>query len=227
MEDKDFQTSVSSKNIFQPIPGFPRWTIAIRHGSCSKEHPTGYAILKQEGRDDCMIINLDRKGNINYLAMIWVSIAYLVLENYCSLYVHHKKRKFTISGKLKKGKHRTLGMAIIHEFAGNKIDPSWEPHHPDCDPTNDLYLIPIDDVTHGLLHMLISKDTPYEVKEDIVRQLGNMDLIQYHSSPESWEKFNHKTYIMCEKIHEKDFFGKLSLDAYYALIDAIRNEFYK
>jgi hypothetical protein len=219
--------SNKSTNIFQSILGFSEWGMAIKRSSRSKKHPTGYAILKQKSRDDCMIVNLDRKGNINYLAMIWVAIAYLVLENYCSLYVHFKKRKFTISGKLKTGKHRTLGMAIIHNFAGDKIDPSLDPHHPDCDPTNDLYLIALDDVTHEFLHRLIIKDTPPEVKADIVRQLGNAELIQYYSSPESWEKFGHKTHPMCEKIHEKDFFGKMPLDAYYALIDAIRNEFYK
>lgn len=230
MEDKDFQTSDSSKNIFQPIPGYPGWTIAIVHGRRSKKHPTGYAILKQEGRDDCMIVNLDSTGELNYLAMIWVSIAYLVLENYDSLYVHYetdKNGKFTISGKLKNGRCRTLAMAIIHEFSGNKIDPSLDPHHPDYDPTNDLYVIAIDDTTHGLLHQLVDKNTPPEVIADIFRQLGNIAVAQYYSSPEHCKRLSHKTHLMCEKIHEKDFFGKMSWDDYCALIDAIRNEFYK
>ena len=234
MEKRDFQASDRSKNIFQPIPGFPGWAMVVVPGGRRKKRPTGYAVLKQERRDDCMVVNLKSNGDIFYVAMISIEYVRPVLDAYQTLYVlfkkdkkRNKQREFTPIGKLWSGDTRTLGMALIHEFSGDTIDPHWYPHHPDGDPTNDLDVIPVNQSVHGLFHKHVRPDTTSEEIERIARRSGNEGFIRYYSSRENWGKYSPKTYDMCQKIHEKDFFGKMSLDSYYALIDAIRNEFYK
>ncbi len=238
MKDKDFQMSDSPKNIFRPIPDFPGWTMVNVPGGRSKKHPTGYAILKQEGRNDCMIVNLKSNGDILYVAMISIEYVRPILNAYQTLYILFKESKkknkkneqdeqseFTPIGKLWSGDTRTLGMALIHEFSGDTIDPHWYPHHPDGDPTNDLDVIPVNQSVHGLFHKHVRPNTTPEEIEHIAYRSGNEDFIRYYSCRENWGKYSPKTYDMCQEIHEKDFFGKMSWDDYCALINAIRNEF--
>lgn len=218
-----------AKKVFHQIPGFPGWEIVVVLGRRSKKHPTGYAILKQNGRNDCMIVNLMGDGKIIYVAMIIIEYVQSILDTYLALRVLNKTKQgyFTIIGRLKNGDNRTLAMSLIHEFSKKPADPNWVPHHPDGDPTNDLYVIPIDDFIHGQFHKSIQPGATQEEIERVARQLGNKEFIRYYSSHKSRGKYSHKTYKMCEKMHEKDFFGWMDQDSYYALIDAVRNEFFK
>lgn len=226
MKITNYKDVNSSINVFHPIPNFPMLDIAVVCSNNQRKNPTGYAILKQKGRDDCMIVNRNRKGEIYYDAMILKQHVLPVLSSYHTLRVELKRNgHFTIVGKYWNGKNRTLAMSIIHEFSGNKIDPDLVPHHPDGDPTNNLYVMPLDNYTHGLFHKLMQcNTTPYAIL-DVVESLGNKTMKEYYCSPEHFDSYSSKTYEMCEKIHEHDFFGWMLRKDYYQLIDAIRHEF--
>jgi hypothetical protein len=129
-----------AKKVFHQIPGFSGWNIAVVHGRRSERCPTGYAILKQDGRDDCMIVHLMGNGELIYVAMILIEYVQLILDTYRALYVLNKTKNgyFTIIGRLKNGANRTLGMSLIHEFSKKPADPNWVPHHPDGDPTGGI-----------------------------------------------------------------------------------------
>lgn len=217
-----------AKKVFHQIPGFPGWNIAVVHGRRSERCPTGYAILKQDGRDDCMIVHLMGNGELIYVAMIFIAYVCLVLNAYRTLSILFKEEnKFTVTGKLWDGHNRTLGMASIHEFSGDTVDPHWYPHHPDGDPTNDLDVIPVNQSVHGLFHKYVHPDTTSEEIEQIARFTGDENFIRYYSSRENWGKYSPKTYDMCEEIHKNDFFGGMSQEDYDKLMHAIGNEFCK